>query len=80
MKKIDDMTDEQLEKRTYVRRHLRGIMKTLDSSIVSLQYKVTDEDHEFVIITRSNSYKKLINVTGCSLFAITRDVVGSLCI
>lgn len=80
MKKIDDMTDEQLEKRNYVRRHLRGLMKSLDSSIVSLQYKVTDEDHEFVIIIRRNSYKKLVNVTGCSLFVITRDVVGSLCI
>lgn len=80
MKKIDDMTDEQLEKRNYVRRHLRGLMMSLDSSIVSLQYKVTDEDHEFVIIIRRNSYKKLVNVTGCSLFVITRDVVGSLCI
>ena len=80
MKKIDDMTECQLMKRNFVRKHLRGIMKALDSGIYSLQYKVSDDEDEYVIITWKNKCRKSVNVTTDNLFALTRDVIGSLCI
>ena len=80
MKKTDDMTDEQLQKKQFVKRYLKGLMRALDESIISIQYKVTDENDEFVLIVRRNANRKMVNITGDSLFAITRDVIGSLCI
>ena len=80
MKKTDDMTDEQLQKKLFVKRYLKGLMRALDESIINIQYKVTDENDEFVLIIRRDANRKMVNITGDSLFAITRDVIGSLCI
>lgn len=79
MKKLDDMTDDQLEKRHFFKRHLKGIMKALDPDINRIEYKITAAADEFVVIHRKNDVAKRVNVTGDSLFAMTRDVIGSLC-
>ena len=79
MKKLDDMTDVQRDKRQFVKRHLKGIMKALDPDITRMEYNVTDDNDEFVIIQRKNDRTRRVNVTADSLFAMTRDVIGSLC-
>lgn len=79
MKKLDDMTDVQRDKRQFVKRHLKGIMKALDHDITHMEYNVTDDNDEFVIIQRKNGRTRRVNVTADSLSAMTRDVIGSLC-
>lgn len=80
MKKLDDMTDVQRDKRQFVKRHLKGIMKALDPDITRMEYNVTEDNDEYVIIYRRNDIRRRVNVSADTLFAMTSDVLGSLCI
>lgn len=78
MKKLELLTDDQRDKRQFVKRHIKGLMKALDPDIVSVGYNITYDDVEYVIIKRKNGTVKRVNVTGDSLFSVTRDVISSL--
>lgn len=68
------MTDEQREKREFVRGKLYALLLGIDPHIASVDYGI-QYSHEIVQITWANGYIKDIEVTADSLKALTMDVL-----
>lgn len=69
------MTNEQLEKYSFVSHELRLLLQRISKDIIDISYTVTDVGEEEVTVTWQNGYKRRINVTGDSFKGIVWDVL-----
>lgn len=69
------MTNEQLEKYSFVSHELRLLLQRISKDITDISYFVTGVDEEEVVVTWQNGYKRRINVTGDSFKGIVWDVL-----
>lgn len=66
-------------KKAFVTHQLKDLLHRIDSDIADVDYEVrVDDDEEFVRITYTNGYPRVICVTRDSLAALTRDVLNHL--
>lgn len=74
-KECGKMTNEQLEKYSFVSHELRLLLQRISKDITDISYFVTGVDEEEVVVTWQNGYKRRINVTGDSFKGIVWDVL-----
>ena len=73
-KGVEQMTQEQEEKRDFVRRSLIPVLKDIADVVSWARYEVYNGD-EYVTVMYKNGYNKRINVSADSLKALTVDVL-----
>lgn len=76
-------TDEEIysEKKAFVKYTLLPMVQAIDSNIVELEYHLvfhSPYDLEYVTIIWKNADDQRVYVTGDSLLAISKDVLGKL--
>jgi len=69
------MTNEQLEKYSFVSHELRLLVQKIDRDITDVSYSVTSSCEEIAEITWRNGYKRKVIVTADSLKGIVWDVL-----
>lgn len=69
------MTNEQLEKYSFVSHELRLLIQKIDRDITDVSYSVTSSCEEIAEITWRNGYKRNVIVTADSLKGIVWDVL-----
>ena len=78
MKENDEIYDA---KRAFVQEKLLPLAQAIDSNIMELDYHLvfhSPYDLEYVTITWKNADDQRVYVTGDSLLAISKDVLGKL--
>lgn len=78
MIKSENLSDMQRDKRQFTRRHIKELMKALDPDIVRVEYSVSDDNTEHVILNWKNGHIRRVNVTMDSLLTMTKDVLRTL--
>lgn len=71
------MDDIQLEKSDFTDKHLKPLLVAAQKDVSSVDYCVEGSE-EFVTVTFTNGYRKLVCVTGDSLLALVEDVIVKL--
>ena len=69
------MTNEQLEKYSFVCHELRLLIQKIDSDITDVSYFADEFGEETAVITWRNGYKRKINITADSFKGIVWDVL-----
>lgn len=77
------MTDDEIydEKRAFIKDKLLPLVQAIDSHIIDLEYHMlarSPYDLEYVTIIWNNADDQRVYVTGDSLLAISKDVLGKL--
>ena len=76
-------TDDEIydEKRAFIKDKLLPLVQVIDSHIIDLEYHMlarSPYDLEYVTIIWNNADDQRVYVTGDSLLAISKDVLGKL--
>ena len=77
------MTDDEIydEKRAFIKDKLLPLAQAIDSNIMDLEYHLvfhSPYDLEYVTIIWKNADDQRVYITGDSLLAISKDVLGKL--
>lgn len=67
-----------MEKRIFIDRFLKPLLKALDSNVASVRYMKSANSEEYVIVTYNSGYSQNVCITADSNKSIVMDVISAI--